>query len=142
MNIEAKTYGFSLIELMVAVAIVGILAGIAYPSYQEYVGRSNRAEAQYELMLMANRMEQFFLDNRAYTQDMRDLGVGQDPMITESGRYSIDATVNGGSFILTATARQQQLNLDKGCRTLSVSDTGQKTATDSSNNATNDCWEQ
>ena len=55
-----NTKGFTLIELMIAVAIVGILAGIAYPSYQDSVRKSRRADAQGALLGFANAMERYF----------------------------------------------------------------------------------
>jgi type IV pilus assembly protein PilE len=59
--------GFTLIELMIVVAIVGILASVAFPSYQDYVRRGNRASAQAQMMDIANREQQFFLANRQYS---------------------------------------------------------------------------
>jgi len=60
-----KRNGFSLIELMVALAIVAILATIAIPSYREYVLRSHRRAAQTSMMDIANREQQYFAANRA-----------------------------------------------------------------------------
>lgn len=128
--------GFTLIELLIAVAIVGILGAVAYPSYTTYISKSNRTEGQRELLRIANRMEQHFTDHRTYTSDMKLLGLSADPFITESGKYSIDTSVQTrGTFTLTATAKGSQATSDTACTTLSVSHTGQKTA------KTSTCWD-
>ncbi|WP_220461260.1 MULTISPECIES: type IV pilin protein [unclassified Colwellia] len=127
--------GFTLIELLIAVAIVSILAAIAIPSYTDFVARSNRTEAQRELLRIANMQEQFYVDTRAYTSDMTALGLGNDPFITENSYYSIDAILANGGFVLTATALEPQRSNDSSCQALSVSNTGQKLPADV-------CWEQ
>jgi type IV pilus assembly protein PilE len=58
--------GFTLTELMIAVAVVGILAGIAYPNYIDHVRKSRRADAQGALMGLANAMERYFTQNSTY----------------------------------------------------------------------------
>jgi len=121
--------GMTLIELLITIAIVGILGTIAYPSYTVYVAESNRTEAKRELARVANKMEQYFVDHRTYTDDMTLLGQAADPYITETGNYSIDTTVQTtGTFTLTATAKNNQLSADPDCTTLSITHTGQKTA--------------
>ncbi|MFT7008968.1 MAG: type IV pilus assembly protein PilE [Colwellia sp.] len=119
--------GFTLIELMITVAIVGILAAVAYPSYTSFVTSSNRSEGQRELLRLANLQEETFIDRRSYTTDMTALGLAFDPHLTEFGNYSIDATIdNGGtSFLLTATAQGTQTG-DTGCTTLTINEAGQK----------------
>lgn len=64
-----KESGFTLIELMITVAIVGILAAVAYPSYQNAMVKSRRASAQAALSDIAQRQQQFLMDNRAYAYD-------------------------------------------------------------------------
>ena len=131
-----KNSGFTLIELLIVVAIVGILAGIAYPSYTAFVTESNRSEGQRELLRIANLMEQYFLDNRTYTQDMGDLGL-PDPFVTENGFYSIDSTdADGDGYTLTATAQGAQATGDATCLILTVDDTGRRDGTSG-----NVCWE-
>ena len=131
----SKGRGFTLIELLTAVAIVSILAAVAIPSYTDFVARSNRTEAQRELLRIANMQEQFYVDTRVYTADMTALGLAKDPFITENGYYSIDATLANGGFVLTATALSPQSTNDSGCPTLSVSETGKKLPATT-------CWEK
>lgn len=70
-----KSKGFTLIELMITVAIIGILAAIAYPSYQNSIIKGNRANAKAYLMEVAQRQQQYLLDNRAYAATPAALGV-------------------------------------------------------------------
>jgi len=133
-----KNLGFTLIELLITVAIIGILAGVAYPSYTDFVTRSNRAEALRELMRLANLQEQLFIDTRSYTADMTELGMTADPYITETGNYSIDAVIlnAGTTFVLTATAKSSQATNDTACTTIAINEVGQQSA------ETSHCWEK
>ena len=64
-----KHQGFTLIELMIVVAVIGILASIAYPSYREYVAKSRRAEAKTVLLSAQQWMERFYTENFRYDQN-------------------------------------------------------------------------
>ncbi len=134
-----KILGFSLIELMVTVAIIAILATIAYPSYTDHVVRTNRTEAQRELLRLANLQEQFYSDNRSYTDNMTQLGMPADPYITQNDAgnnfYSIDTTGTVGDiFTLRATAINEQATMDTDCSWLAIDNLGRKTAESA------DCW--
>ena len=68
-----KQNGFTLIELMIVVAIVGILAAIAYPSYQDSVLKSRRADGQSELLRIQGLMERYYYEEGSYTDELSDL---------------------------------------------------------------------
>ncbi|SOD28100.1 type IV pilus assembly protein PilE [Variovorax sp. YR752] len=93
---KRKTGGFTLIELMITVAIVAILAAVALPSYRQYVVRSKRSAAQAQMMDIANRQQQFLLANRSYADKTA---------LTASG-YALPAEVNSNysyDIVLTTT---------------------------------------
>jgi len=88
--------GFTLIELMIAVVIVAILAAVAIPSYQQYVIRGKRAAAQAQMLDIANRQQQYFLDKRTYAtkaqlQDFYSLPSD----VAASYTYDIELTTSG-----------------------------------------------
>lgn len=97
--INKKNVGFTLIELMIAVAIIGILAAIAVPSYERYVARSKASEAPSNLLQIAALQEQFYRDFRLYALSF---GSATAPTIT-SGVYNVDGIIAWSSAI-TATA--------------------------------------
>ena len=85
-----KRNGFSLIELMIALAIIAILAAIAIPSYRQYVIRSHRRAAQTSLVDIANREQQYFAANRAYASKA-DLGYVLPTEVSDNYTWDIDA---------------------------------------------------
>lgn len=96
--------GFSLIELMIAVAIISILASIALPSYQSSVRKARRGEMQGFLLEAAQREQQWFIDNRRFASSLADLGLSLPDDLTS--HYELTVTVEAGpppNFILTAT---------------------------------------
>ncbi|KAF7774260.1 type IV pilus assembly protein PilE [Pseudoalteromonas citrea] len=129
--------GFTLIEVMIVVVIVGILASIAYPNYSSYVNRAARADAMVILLDAANRQEQFFVDNRQYTSDLADLGV---PTETENGYFTIGVEADTSSFTVTATADSGPVAGDTECSTLTINELGLKGNTGSGD--ADLCWER
>ncbi|MGB5832833.1 MAG: type IV pilin protein [Thiohalocapsa sp.] len=127
---HADARGFTLIELLIVVAVVGILAALAYPSYQNNVIRARRTEAQSLLLEVAARQEQYHADNRTFTANMTQLGFAADPAQSENGYYSADTVAGPTSNIATsyiATAsRQGAQTVDDHCYDYTLDSTGRR----------------
>ncbi|OGS99238.1 MAG: hypothetical protein A3F73_06310 [Gallionellales bacterium RIFCSPLOWO2_12_FULL_59_22] len=129
--------GFTLIELMIAVALIGILAAIAYPSYTNHLQKSRRASAQAHLMDIAQRQTQYLLDARAYAEDLGSLSLSTPDDVAAFYTIAIDADNTAGappSFTATATRKPGTAQANDKCGTLGIDNTGNKSA------ATGGCW--
>ena len=115
--------GFTLIEVMVVVAIVGILSAIAYPSYTEYIARGHRAEARANLLQAAQWMERAATANGTYpTASSAASAIAALEAQLKMDRYSIKVdSTNGSSYTLTAAPKGAQLKDKCGSYTLTQS---------------------
>ncbi len=119
-------HGFSLIDVLIAVAIVGILAAIAFPSYQSAMRKSNRAAAESYLADVAQRQQQYLLDQRSYASSVSTLGVAAPASVTPF--YTIAIAVTAGpppGFTASATPTGSQA-LDLSGQPLTITNTGAK----------------
>jgi len=120
--------GFTLIELMVVIAIIGVLAAIAYPSYQEHVRSAKRADAQTALMELAQFMERYYTSNGRYVDaagDGPDLPFTEAPRDGASKSYDLSlAGATASSYTLQAVPKASMTNDE--CGTLTLANTGAK----------------
>lgn len=109
---SSRKGGFTLMEMVITVAIIGILAAIAYPSYQSYLIKARRASAQSYLMDLAQAQQRFLLDARAYTTTETTLSPGGTPADIASFYDIVIAAPAGNppTFLLTAKAKGKQLS--------------------------------
>jgi type IV pilus assembly protein PilE len=96
--------GFTLLEVMIVAVIVGVLAAIALPSYNSYVKRTNRSQAKQFLEDIANRQEQYRLDQRAYTTTLGSTGLGLTTPTDVALNYTFAADSSGNDCNGTAIA--------------------------------------
>jgi type IV pilus assembly protein PilE len=131
--------GFTLMELMITVTIVGILSAIAVPTYNNQVLKSRRAEAKAQIMEIMQREEKYFTESNTYTSNLTVLGYTTNPVLTSNNYYSIAAAANGNGIadgvILTSTPQGNQAN-DTDCGNFVLNSNGQKST--SGGGAT--CW--
>jgi len=141
----ALVAGFTLIELMITVAVIAILGGIAYPSYQAYIRRSARAEARAVILDTAQKQERYFSSNNAYLAIAAPTTAAPTGWTNFSGgstmgarKYDISVAVTGGTaYTITAAPSNGYTEADCGTYTL--------TSTNVRNNSGNsrpsaECW--
>lgn len=128
-----RSRGFTLIELMITVAIIGILAVIAYPSYARQVQKSRRAQAKADLTELSQQLERQFTANRDYTG--YTLAFAQSPR-DGTKAYDIAGEIAARTYKLTATVAGPQA--DDLCGNLTLDEKGVKTH--SAGDDTNCAW--
>lgn len=148
--------GFTLIELMITVAIIGILAAVAFPSYQSQVQKGKRAEGKASLLNGASKLERYYSDNNFFPSNSASCGSGTDSATalaaaavpafsgdsTSKNAYDMSVTFALGAasacaqvYSLTATPKNWT---DSQCGNLTISNTGAKGI--SGSGTVQDCW--
>jgi type IV pilus assembly protein PilE len=138
---ERIAVGFTLIELMITVAVIAILAAVALPSYQQYVVRTQRSAATACLVEMGQFMERVYLSNLRYDQNAGAATAlpNTDCRDRTAARYTIAlAAVAQRTFSLTAAPKGAQASADTGCATLSLNQAGTRGVSGSDTVA--HCW--
>jgi len=132
-QIPNRSQGFSLIELMIAVVIVGILAAIAIPMYSDYVTRSRRADGQATLMQVAQELERCYTQFSKYNDNSCSvINGGVVSETSDQGFYVVTANkLDESTFTLTATPQNEQAD-DTDCGELKLTHLG--------NQLPPDCW--
>ena len=125
--------GFTLIEIMIVIAIIGIMLTIGLPSYNEYVKKGRRADVVSTLSEQAQILERFYSKNNVYT--------GVTGLSTGNDFYTITPTITDQTFLLTATRKTGTTMATDKCGDFTLTNTGVR----SMNNATTglttkDCW--
>ena len=131
----ARVRGFTLIELVIVIAIVALLVTVALPSYRDHVRKSRRAEAQAYLMALAGRQTQFLIDTRSYAATLATINIPMPSNVAAS--YDVTLAAAGGpppTFVLTAAPKPGTDQVSERCGTLTINQTGAKTA------AVIGCW--
>ncbi len=137
---QGRQKGFSLIELLIALVIVGILAGIAYNAYINNVDQSRRADAQSSLMQAAQRLERCYTVNNEYEDCMDD-----EEWDSEDGYYRISKDVQDGgqSFTLRADPQGAQERDTHACEYFELdSDGSRRAAGNQVDDEYDGCWDR
>lgn len=143
-----QVQGFTLIEMIIVVAVIGILSAIAMPMYRDYVVRANRSDAKVALAAVALAQERYYSINNRYSSSLASLGIGtmmgvNNSGLTANGFYAIAITAPNptASYLLTATPQSKSgQNTDK-CNVLTLNSSGAKgVSTTYSGYGVDNCW--
>lgn len=136
MRTRKITSGFTLIELIIVIAIIAILVGIAYPSYVESVRKGSRSDAKAELNDVAQRLQRCFTAYSVYNNTGCGVATTYGSAVTsKEGLYSVSAVITATTFTLTATPIGKQAT--DTCGNLTLTNTGLRGATGGS---VDECW--
>ena len=135
---RVRQMGFTLIEMMVVVVILAIIVAYAYPQYTQFIIRAKRSAGTSMLLTIANRQQQYFMNNKQYSPTLSALGFPANTfMIGDNGSYlavaDVDrvynismANVTATTYTMTATPQLRQAVKDTDCANLTLTHTGLK----------------
>ena len=147
-NMKKLQYGVTLLELMIVVAIVAILSAAAFPSYMQYVVSTKRTVATSALLQIADRQQQFFMDNKQFTNDLTNLGFAANPLVLADDGNSVAAAdadavysislsnVAVTTYTITAAPLHGQASRDTDCASLTLNQAGAR----GNSGGGDDCW--
>lgn len=120
--------GFTLVELLITIAAIGILAAIAVPSYRSYVIRAQRTEAKAALLRVQAAQEKYYLEKNQYTDKLADLKIGDK---SENNQYKLELKFDGElgsqSYIAFAYPDSAGQKKDTDCLMFTINDRGART---------------
>ena len=125
---QRKQHGFTLIELVIIVTVVGILAAIAIPAYTDYVVRARRADAQSVMFDLQQKQEKWRANHSTYGNLQADGSIGTATAATYSTTYyNYTITFASGIYTINAAARGSQASKDSSCTPMTLNQSGSKT---------------
>lgn len=147
-KLQSADAGFTLIELLIVVGIIALIAAIAYPSYSQFIAKSKRATATSVLLQVADRQQQFFMDNKQYASKLTSLGYTADTLVINDEGSAVSSgsskrsyaitlqNVQTATFTAVATPQLGQAKKDSKCGAMTLTHAGAKGNTGTSD----DCW--
>jgi type IV pilus assembly protein PilE len=148
MKLPRNQLGVTFLELMIVVAIIAMISAFAYPSYMRYVVNTKRTAAQTTLLRVADRQQQFFMDNKRYAANLTALGFTADPLFVSDEGQSVEGgdpdavytvslvNVAATTYTVIGAPLGSQLERDGKCGTLTLDQTGARQALGGGD----DCW--